>query len=174
LATARKGIGTHRPASAQEDAVILLCGLAGSLVADLPPGRVIIPETVGLPDGRRFPSHPGWVEALRAASDRLGLTVDTGPLLTAPVLVTGAERAVWAAQEYRAADMEAGLLLAQGRQVASVRVILDSPDTSISDRWERPIEAVLRPDLWREMLWMVRHAPRYARLAARIVRQALT
>jgi 4-hydroxy-3-methylbut-2-enyl diphosphate reductase len=152
----------------------VLCGLAGSLVGDLPPGSVVVPETVGLPDGRRFPCHAGWVEALATAADRIGLPVDTGPMLTAPSVVTGAERAAWAAHGFRSADMEAGVLAAEGRQVVTVRVVLDSPERSISDQWERPLLAFWQPGLWRELLWMSWHAPRYARLAARIVGRALT
>lgn len=169
----RSGVGLSRPLSSDDGSVIVLCGLAGSLVADLPPGSVVVPTGVGLPDGRRFSCHSGWVEALTAAAARLGLPVDSGPLLTAPSLVTGADRAAWAAQGYRSADMETGLVLARGRQVATVRVVLDTPGRSISDRWERPHQALWRPRLWEELLWMAWYAPRHARLAARIVREAL-
>jgi hypothetical protein len=169
----RSGVGLSRLLAPDDGSVIVLCGLAGALVADLLPGSVVVPSSVGLPDGRHFSCHPGWVETFAAAAERLGLPVDTGPMLTAASIVTGAERATWAAHGYRAADMETGLLLAQGRQAATVRVILDTPARSISDRWERALQAFWRPRLWEELLWMGRHAPGYARLAARIVREAL-
>lgn len=169
----RTGVALRRRPRA-DGAVAVMCGLAGALAPDLPPGTVVVPEVVGLADGRRLPCHAGWVAALTSAAQQLGLRTETDPLLTAATLVTGNARAYWAGQGYVAADMETGLLAGNGWQVATVRVILDTPARSIAEEWERPMRAVLQPRLWGELIWLAHSAPRYSLRAARVVGLALT
>ncbi|PZR99401.1 MAG: hypothetical protein DLM70_15435 [Chloroflexi bacterium] len=169
----RTGVGIRRPPNPVNGSMALLCGLAGGLKADLAPGTVVVPEEVGLTDGTRIRCHREWVEALAAAASELGHSPETGQLLTAPSLVTGDARAFWAQRGYVAADMETGLLAMRGWQVATVRLILDTPVRSIARDWERPMRAIFRPRLWGELLWLAHSAPRYSWVAARIVRRAL-
>lgn len=169
----RTGVALRRRSPGQEGSIALLCGLAGALTSKLEPGSVVVPEVVGLPDGRRIQCHPGWVAALVSSAEKLGFTPHTGPLLTAPAIVTNAARVRWANQGYVSVDMETGLLAAQGWRVATVRVILDSPARSIAADWERPMRALTQPRLWKELFWMAGAAPRYAALSARVVSCAL-
>jgi len=169
----RTGIALQRAPKGVQSSVALLCGLAGGLTSALEPGTILVPEAVGLPDGRTIRCHEGWVQALVQAAGELALKPETGPLLTAPSLVTGDERARWALQGYVAADMETGLLASDGWAVATVRVILDTPSRSIGEDWERPMSALLRPRLWRELFWLARTAPQYSLRAASVLRHAL-
>jgi len=151
----------------------ILAGLAGGLEGGVEPGTVAIPSVMGLPDGERLECDPIWTAKLREAAARLGYRTVSGPLLTAPQLVTGPARAYWGQRGFVAADMEAGLLLSAGWRVATVRVILDTPAHPIDGSWEQPVRAFLTPRLWMELLWLTERAPRYAFLAARIVQRAL-
>lgn len=177
----RTGVALRRRASGIDDQasdpnlapIALLCGLAGGLSSKLAPGDVVVPELVGLPDGTQMRCHAGWVEALVNAARELGFEPATGPLLTAPSLVTGDARATWARRGYVAADMEAGLLAARGWEVATIRVILDAPTRSIAQDWERPMRALIRPGMWGEMLWLAGAAPRYCLRAAQVLGRAL-
>jgi hypothetical protein len=169
----RTGVALSRWPEREDGSVVLLCGLAGALTLDLEPGSIVVPEVIGLPDGRQIRCHPGWSWTLVTAARALGFETDTRPLLTAPALVTGGARARWAEQGFVAADMEAGLLAARGWEVATVRVILDTPARSLAGDWERPSRAILRPRLWREAVWLAHSAPRYSSRAARIVHHAL-
>lgn len=152
---------------------VLLCGLAGALTPDLAPGTVLIPEQVGLPDGQWFRCDPAMVARLRRAAERLGFIPECGPLLTAPGLVTGTERQVWARHGFVAVDMETALPAARGACVATVRVILDTPGRELGSEWQQPAMALLRPALWRQIFWLARTAPRYAHRAARVVKEGL-
>lgn len=151
----------------------ILCGLAGGLQNEFQPGAVVIPDVVGLPDGRLMDCDARWTAKLRAMATQLGHTPASGPLLTAPELVTGPTRAEWGRQGFVAADMEAGLLMHQGWRVATVRVLLDTPAHPVDGSWERPGRAILTPRLWRELLWLATRAPHYSLLAARIVGRTL-
>ena len=153
--------------------IVVVCGLAGALVPGLRPGTVLVPEWVGLPDGRTMHCDPALVQALAAAACTLGFRPDTGPMLTAPSLVVGAARQEWAARGFVAADMETGLLAKQNLRVATIRVVLDSPDHGISRQWLSPAGALLRPKLWSELFWLCRVAPPYALRAARVLKVAL-
>jgi hypothetical protein len=166
------GIRLARWHGADPDAVVVVCGLAGALAPDLSPGTVSIPELVGLPDGRHFRCDPALVQALQAAARGLGLQPDNRPLLTAPTLVTGGARREWARQSFAAVDMETALLSAKGFRTATVRVILDNPERDISPDWQRP-SALLRPDIWRELVWLARAAPTYSLRAARVLKAGL-
>jgi hypothetical protein len=153
--------------------IVVVCGLAGALVPGLRPGTVLVPEWVGLPDGRTMRCDPALVQALAAAARTLGFRPDTGPLLTAPSLVVGAARQTWAGHGFVAVDMETGLLAERTLRVATIRVVLDSLDQGISRDWLRPAGAMLRPTLWRELVWLYRVAPPYALRAARVLKGAL-
>ena len=69
--------------------------------------------------------------------------------------------------------METGLLAAGDLRVATVRVVLDSPERDIARDWLSPADALCQPKLWRELLWLGRVAPSYALRAARVLRVAL-
>jgi hypothetical protein len=67
--------------------------------------------------------------------------------------------------------METGFVKA--RRVASVRVVLDTPERELSDAWLKPWSVLIRPDAWGQALWVAREAPRCARLAAAVLADAL-
>ena len=148
------------------DDPVISCGLAGGLRADLPTGTVVIPRDVLRPDGTRLVCDPELVEALIAGARKLGMEPVTGPIVTAPTVIVGEARGLWAEEGYAAADMETGLL--EGR-VAAVRVILDTPQRELSPDWLNPATAMLKPWNWPQAVWLGREAPRCARLAARVI-----
>jgi hypothetical protein len=113
------------------------------------------------------------VQALVAAARTLGFEPDAGPLLTARSMVVGPARKEWANRGFVAADMETGLLAASNLRVATIRVVLDSPEQAISRAWLRPVDALLWPRLWRELFWLCRVAPPYALRAACVLKGAL-
>jgi hypothetical protein len=168
------GMRLVRWRGAETGAGVLVCGLAGALAPDLAPGTVLIPERVGLPDGRMFRCDPALVEAMADGARRLGYAPDMRPLLTAPSLVTGQSRREWAGRDFAAVDMEAALLATRSFRTATIRVILDTPGRDISSDWQRPGQALLRPDLWREVLWLALSAPRYSLRAARVLKAGLS
>jgi 4-hydroxy-3-methylbut-2-enyl diphosphate reductase len=169
----RSGVRLARWAGAPAGSIVVVCGLAGALASDVPPGTILVPEQVGLPDGRMMHCDPILVDALVAAARESGQQPDTRPLLTAGTLVVGAERRTWAERGFMAADMETGLLADRHLRVATVRVVLDSPERGISQEWLRPGLALLRPQLWDELFWLCHAAPAYALLAARVLRAGL-
>jgi hypothetical protein len=148
----------------------VVVGLCGAL-AELSPGTVSIPWEVATPDGRSFTCRPELVGRLIVAARRLGLEVAEGRQLTAPALVTGPERALWAARGFATVDMEAALVLAR-RPGAVVRVVLDTPRSELSADWGSGARAALRPSLWPELLRLGLRAPRLAARAAAVVASA--
>src|SRR5215469_13404310 len=56
---------------------VVTCGLAGALAPDLPPGTVLIPDQVGLEDGKIMQCDFTLVQALVAAAQKLDLRLDT-------------------------------------------------------------------------------------------------
>jgi len=167
------GVGLARWRATAADAGYLLCGLAGGLAADPRPGTVLIPERVGLADGRRFDCDPAMVRALQTAARDAALTMDSGPLLTADEMIVGPARRIWAGKGFVAADMETGKLAASGFRVATVRVILDSAKDEISPEWEHPLQAVLHLKL-KELFWLGWAAPLFSRRAARALKAGLS
>lgn len=155
-------------------AIVVICGLAGALTPDLSPGTVLIPEMVGVPDGSTMRCDAELVSALEQAARTRGFQPEMGPLLTAPTLITGQARDYWAARGFVAADMETGLLAVRTFRVATVRVVLDTPQRTLSREWLRPGRAMLHPALWSELFWLCRAAGPYAARAARIVHAGLT
>jgi hypothetical protein len=169
----RTGVGLARWDGVARGSILIVCGLAGALAPDVPPGTVLVPEQVGLPDGRVMRCDATLVRALAEAARAFHVQTVTGPLLTARALVVGAERDVWAQRGFVGADMETGLLADCNVRVATVRVVLDTPQRDISGAWQRPAHAMLRPPLWGELFWLCRTAPSYALLAARVLRAGL-
>lgn len=167
------GVRLARWNGAPAGTIVVVCGLAGALAPDVYAGHVLIPEQVGLPDGRVMPCDPALVQALAAGARSLGYRPDTRPLLTASSMIVGAEREQWFQRGFVAADMETGLLTSRHLRVATVRVALDSPQRDVSAQWLRSTRAMLQPGLWSEMLWLGRVAPPYALRAAHITRAGL-
>jgi len=147
--------------------IVVSCGLAGGLRADLPTGTLLIPRAVRRPRGGVLTCDLELVEAFAESARRLGVEPVFDPLLTADAIVSGAARAHWAAQGYAGVDMETGLINAP--RVAAVRVVLDTPQREISGEWRTPMRAALKPWNWPQAFWMAREAPRAAALAARVV-----
>ncbi len=167
------GVGLARWKGAQEGSSVVVCGLAGALRPGLRAGTVLVPEWVGLPDGRILHCDAALVQALVTAARALHLEPDTGPLLTAPSLVVGNARHDWSQRGFVAADMETGLLAGRGLRVATIRVALDSQEHEISSAWLQSTSALLRPRLWSELFWLGRVAPYYALRAARVLKVGL-
>jgi hypothetical protein len=167
------GLRLARWKGVPQGSIVVVCGLAGALAPGLPPGTVLIPERVGLADGEFMQCDPALVQALVTAARALHFRPDTRPLLTAQSLIVGRDRRDWCQRGFVAADMETGLLAGRNLRVATVRVVLDSPERGISPHWLRPTRALLQPSLWRELLWLSRMAPRYALRAAQVLKVGL-
>jgi hypothetical protein len=167
------GVRLARWQGARDGSIVVVCGLAGALTRSLRPGTVLVPERVGLPDGRTMDCDSELVQALVAAARTLGFEPDAGPLLTARSMVVGPARQESAARGFVAVDMETGLLAGRNLRVATIRVVLDSPDHGIARQWLRPAGALLRPRLWSELFWLSRVAPPYALRAARVLKAGL-
>ncbi len=167
------GMRLARWKGARQGSTVVVCGLAGALLPGLPPGTVLIPDQVGLADGRIMHCDPTLVQALVTAARTLHFRPDTRPLLTAQSLIVGGDRHDWSQRGFVAADMETGLLAERNLRVATVRVVLDSPEHSISPEWLRPTRALLQPQLWQELFWLSRMAPRYALRAAHVLKAGL-
>ena len=159
--------------STRKGSCVIVCGLAGALVSSMPPGTVLIPEQIGLENGKRMHCDPALVQMLITAANTLCIQPDTRPLLTAQSLIVGTQRDTWARQGFVAADMETGLLAEQHLRVATIRVVLDSPEHTISADWLRPTRALRQPALWRELYWLSRVAPQYALRAAHVLKVGL-
>jgi hypothetical protein len=113
------------------------------------------------------------VQALVTAARTLHFRPDTRPLLTSQSLIVGGDRHNWSQRGFVAADMETGLLAERNLRVATIRVVLDSPEHCISPDWLRPTRALLQPQLWQELFWLSRMAPRYALRAAHVLKAGL-
>jgi hypothetical protein len=147
--------------------MVVSCGLAGGLRADLPTGTLLIPREVRRPDGGVLRCDDELVDAFVQSARRLGIEPVDAPLLTAESIVNGAARERWASQGYAGVDMETGRLVAA--RLAAVRVVLDTPQHELSADWEHPLRALLRPRNWPQAAWLARTAPRAAGLAAAVV-----
>jgi hypothetical protein len=159
------GIALRRLQEALGD-VVVSCGLAGGLRADLPVGTVLVPREVRRPNGSTLRCDPELVERFALSARNMGIEPILEPLLTADTIVRGSARREWAEKGYAGVDMETGLLVAP--RVAAIRVVLDTPRQEISADWERPLVAILKPWNWPQVLWLAREAPRAASLAARV------
>ena len=146
--------------------IVVSCGLAGGLRADLPTGALIIPREVLRPGGGTLVCDPEIVEALATRARSLGVEPIFDRMLTAEKIVRASARQQWAQRGYAAVDMETGLIAAP--RVAAVRVVLDTPQRELSADWRAPLLAMLKPWNWPQALWLAREAPRAAALAARV------
>jgi len=150
---------------------LISCGLAGGLHHHLRTGTVVIPFEVLCPHGTSMQCDLELSERLIAAARARGIEPVNDPIVTTTHLITGDNRRAWSERGYAAVDMETGLLRAA--RVAAVRVVLDTPLRELSEEWLQPARALLNPRLWPEAMWLARHGPRCAALAAEIVRDAL-
>jgi hypothetical protein len=171
LRVVETGVGLSRVNGTALGDIVVSCGIAGALRSGLRAGSVVVPDRVLRPDGDVLECDEALVNDLDAAARRLGLVPSHGALVTTLTLLSGPERAQWAQRGYESVDMETGLIRA-GR-VACVRVVLDTPDRELSDAWLKPWTILLRPDAWGQVGWVAREAPRYARLAAAVLAEAL-
>jgi Phosphorylase superfamily len=167
------GVRLVRWKGARQGSIVVVCGLAGALAPGLRPGTVLIPNWIGLADGKIVYCDPTLVQALVTAARTLHFQPDTGPLLTAQSLIVGSDRHDWSQRGFVAVDMETGLLAGQNLRVATIRVVLDSPEYGLSPDWLHPTKALLQPRLWRELFWLSRVAPRYALRAAHVLKVGL-
>jgi 4-hydroxy-3-methylbut-2-enyl diphosphate reductase len=107
---------------------VAVAGVCGSLVADLVPGDVLVPDALLAPDGRvarRLDPAP-----LRDALAAIGIPSHTGALIGSQRLILGGpERAQQIASGARAVDMESVWLAAGAgdRPFAVLRVVSDGP-----------------------------------------------
>jgi hypothetical protein len=164
------GVGCRRGLPAL-DGPALVVGLCGAL-GPIAPGTVAIPREVAGQDGWSYVCQPELVERLVSAARRLGLAVDDGRQLTARRMITGPDRAEWAARGFATVDMEAALVLAR-TPGAVVKVVLDAPGADLSPEWEHPGRAALRVSRWAELAHLMLRAPAFAADAARVVATAI-
>lgn len=165
------GIALCHPELVAAAHTVVSCGLAGGLHHQHPTGAVVIPYEVLRPDGTTLRCDVELTQKLIAAARARGIEPITDPIVTTTTIISGSQRSAWSQRGYAAVDMETGLLGAP--RVAAVRVVLDTPLRELSEEWLRPGRALLNPLLWPEAIWLARHGPRCAALAAEIVRDAL-
>jgi 4-hydroxy-3-methylbut-2-en-1-yl diphosphate reductase len=102
----------------------LVAGVAGALDDRLRPGDLVVATEVrGGAQAVACPSAP----LLAAAIRRRGLTAHLGPVVTTSHVVTGRERARWAATGALAVDTESAVLVGTGAPAAVVRAVVDTP-----------------------------------------------
>lgn len=166
------GVALSHAERVEGQSVVISCGLAGGLHRHLPTGTVVIPYEVLRTDGTTLQCDRELIELLIRASRSRGIEPVTDPIVTTTRIIAGDRRRTWSERGYAAVDMETGLLRAE--RVAAVRVVLDTPLRELSEEWLHPVRALLNPFLWPEAMWLARHGPRCATLAAEIVRDALT
>ncbi len=166
------GVGLARWSGVALPGIAISCGLAGGLRDELPTGTLVIPSALATTDGIVVACDGEWTARLREAAQRLGYPSVDASVLTSDTLVTGAERASWAARGFAAVDMESARIPARG--IAVVRVVLDTPRRELSRDWLNPSRAMLRPRNWGQMFWLAREGPRCADIAARVIAAALS
>jgi hypothetical protein len=164
------GVGLSKIRSLNASTVIS-CGLAGGLRSDLPTGTLLLPREVRRPDGRILRCDDELVAALTRGARSLGYNPNFEPMLTSDAIVNAAQRSIWAQRGFAAVDMETGFI--EAPRVAAARVVLDTPSNELSQDWQRPLFAMIKPWNWRQMIWLAREAPAAARIAARVVGQGL-
>ena len=129
--TVHTGMGPRRARRAAarlngDHAAIGILGFAGGLSDDVAVGDLVVATEVRGPTGT---TELRGAELLAGMLRRRGLSVHTGPIVSRPRLVTGADRARLAADGAVAADMESAWLApaAAGRPLAVVRALVDTP-----------------------------------------------
>ncbi len=132
----RTGIGRRRARGAAgrighvPGNVVAVTGFAGALSPELEPGDVVVATEVR---GAGEPVECAATELVASMLRRAGLRVHTGPIVSAPRVVFGAERERLAATGALAVDMESAWLArgCAGRPWAVVRAILDTPSRDL-------------------------------------------
>lgn len=170
LKVVETGIALSRIRAEQLGDTVITCGVAGGLVAGIATGAIVVPSQIMTPGGTTIACDAQLVTALVNAAQGFVDHVERGPLVTSATLVTGAARQMWAARGYVAADMETGFIKAN--RLATIRVVLDTPERELSEAWLRPISVLARPTIWKQALWLSREGPRCARLAAQVLAAA--
>jgi 4-hydroxy-3-methylbut-2-enyl diphosphate reductase len=131
------GMGPERSAAAAAHLgagggrAVLVAGVAGAVAPGMRAGDVVVADEVRGPDGRiAVPTAAPLAAALRG----LGLTVHVGPILSSPVLTTGAARGAARTTGALAVDMESAWLApaAAGGPFAVVRTIVDTPELPLA------------------------------------------
>lgn len=127
------GIGPRRAAEAAGALIeagagaLLSCGLAGGLDPALPPGSILIADTVLDEQGAAWPTDPAWRQSLaaRLAQGYAGALVS----VTAPVAQPSDKNRLRRARGARAVDMESAAVARvaahHGVPFAALRVIAD-------------------------------------------------
>ncbi len=117
--------------------LVALTGFAGGLSPELQPGDVVVATEVR---GADEPVECAASELVASMLRRAGLRVHTGPIVSVPRLVFGAERERLAATGAIAVDMESAWLArgCTGRPWAVVRTVLDTRDRGL----HRPLATV--------------------------------
>jgi 4-hydroxy-3-methylbut-2-en-1-yl diphosphate reductase len=110
--------------------VVAVTGFAGALSPELEPGDVVVATEVR---GADEPVECAATELVASMLRRAGLRVHTGPIVSVPRLVFGAERERLAETGALAVDMESAWLArgCSGRPWAVVRTILDTPERDL-------------------------------------------
>lgn len=127
FARSRRAVGVLRQ---RGPSALAIAGFGGGLTDDVAPGDVVVASEVRSVTGTvPCPSAPLLAGALRAA----GMRVHVGPVVSVDHVVHGRERQELAATGALAADMESAVLAgaADGRPLAVVRVIVDTPGTPL-------------------------------------------
>jgi len=140
---------------------------------DQRPGTVVVASTVADEAGTLHTCDPGVVASLRHAAEGLGLPVATGAVVTTRAMVTGADRAAWAARGLIAVDMESSRAAAGGGRFGVLRVILDAPRHELSPDWANPARAIRHPSNWVDAVWLAISGPRYALRAGAVLAAAV-
>ena len=136
----RTGVGRRRARNAAgrighaPGNVVAVTGFAGALTPELEPGDVVVATEVR---GADEPVRCAATELVASMLRRAGLRVHTGPIVSVPRVVRGAERARLAASGALAVDMESAWLArgCAGRPWAVVRTVVDTPGREL----HRPI-----------------------------------
>lgn len=152
---------------------VVVCGLAGSLTAALPPGSVVVPRSVASPAGSSIACDPQLQTAFVRAAQELGYEPSSAPLITLATMATGKERERWRERGFSSVDMESALIGASSGRLAVVRVVLDAPGQELSEEWMSPLSAIANVRRWPEAVSLLWHAPRYAMRAAAVVARGL-
>lgn len=110
-------------------AALVVVGFGGALDERLRPGDVLVADEIRGSGPGEDPVACGAPRLLAEELIKDGLSVQVGPLVTTDHVVRGRERAIWAAQGARVADMESAVVAARAgnRPVAAVRVVVDGP-----------------------------------------------
>jgi 4-hydroxy-3-methylbut-2-enyl diphosphate reductase len=124
----RSRAAARRVAATEADAVAV-AGFCGALDPALRPGDLVVATEVRGVGGDGITVACPTAVLLAGALRRAGLVVHTGPIVSSPKLVRGAERERLLATGAIAADMESAWLAeaAAGRPFAVVRAVVDTP-----------------------------------------------